>query len=66
MLKMMGKINNDKGELIDRTAWFTRLNRFKQTTVDRSVYSVNFLQRNLKYQRKIHKDYIWTLQNGLH
>ena len=25
MLKMMEKKNNDKGELIDRTAWFTRL-----------------------------------------
>ena len=25
MLKMMEKKNNDKGELIDRTAWLTRL-----------------------------------------
>ena len=25
MLKVMEKKNNDKGELIDRTAWFTRL-----------------------------------------
>ena len=25
MLKMMEKKNNDKGELIERTAWFTRL-----------------------------------------
>ena len=25
MLKMMEKKSNDKGELIDRTAWFTRL-----------------------------------------
>ena len=25
MLKMMEEKNNDKGELIDRTAWFTRL-----------------------------------------
>ena len=25
MLKMMEKKNNDKGELIDRTAWFIRL-----------------------------------------
>ena len=25
MLKMVEKQNNDKGQLIDRTAWFTRL-----------------------------------------
>ena len=25
MLKMMEKKNNDKGKLIDQTAWFTRL-----------------------------------------
>ena len=25
MLKMMEKENNDKGELTDRAAWFTRL-----------------------------------------
>ena len=25
MLKMLEKKNNDKGELIDRTAWFIRL-----------------------------------------
>ena len=25
MFKMMEKKNNDQGELIDRTAWFTRL-----------------------------------------
>ena len=30
-----------------------KINRFKQTTVDKSVHSVNFSQRNLKHQRKI-------------
>ena len=29
-----------------------KVNQFKQTTVDRSVQSVNFSQRNLKHQRK--------------
>ena len=43
-----------------------KINRFKQMTEDRSVHSVNFSQRNLKHQRKILKDYIWTQQNGLH
>ena len=43
-----------------------KINRFKQMTVDKSVHSVNFLQRNLKHQRKILKVYIWTQQNGLH
>ena len=28
-----------------------KINRFKQTTVDKSVHSVNFSQRNLKHQR---------------
>ena len=32
-----------------------KINRFKQTTVDKSVHSVNFSQRNLKHQRKILK-----------
>ena len=44
-----------------------KINRFKQTTVDKSVHSVNFSQRNLKHQRKILlKGYIWTQQNELH
>ena len=43
-----------------------KINRFKQMTEHRSVHSVNFSQRNLKYQRKILKDYVWTQQNGLH
>ena len=30
-----------------------KINRLKQMTEDRSVHSVNFLQRNLKHQRKI-------------
>ena len=43
-----------------------KINRFKQTAVDKSVHSINFSQRNLKHQRKILKGYIWTQQNGLH
>ena len=42
-----------------------KINRFKQTTIDRSVHSVKLSQRNLKHQRKILKDYIWIQQNGL-
>ena len=30
MFKMMEKKNNDKGELIDGTAWFTRLPQYKK------------------------------------
>ena len=36
------------------------INRFKQTTEDKSVHSVNVSQRNLKHQRNILKGYIWT------
>ena len=43
-----------------------KINGFQQPTVDRSVQSLNFSQRNLNHQRKILKDYIWTQQNGLH
>ena len=39
-----------------------KIKRFKQTTVDKSVHSVNFLQRNSKHQREILKGYIWTQQ----
>ena len=35
-----------------------KINRFKQSTVDKSVHSVNFSQRNLKHQRKILEGYI--------
>ena len=31
-VKMMEKKNNDKGELIDRTAWFTRLHSNNEQT----------------------------------
>ena len=34
MLKMMEKKDNDKGELIDRTAWFTRLHNPYRTRRD--------------------------------
>ena len=37
-----------------------KINRFKQRTVDKSVHSVNFSQRNLKRHRKILNCYIWT------
>ena len=30
-----------------------KINRFKQTTADKSAHSVNFFQRNLKHQRVI-------------
>ena len=43
-----------------------KIDKFKQTTVDKPVHSVSFSQRNLKHQRKILKGYIWTQQNGLH
>ena len=47
-----------------------KINRFKKTTVDKSVHSANFSPRNLKHpgkhQRKILKGYIWIQQNGLH
>ena len=43
-----------------------KINRFKQSTVEKSVHSVNISQRNLKHRRKILKGYIWTRQDGLH
>ena len=43
-----------------------KINRFKQTTADKSVHFLNFSLRNFKQQRKILKGYIWTQQNGLH
>ena len=43
-----------------------KINRLKQTTVDKSVHFVNFWLRNFKRQMKILKNYIWTYQNGLH
>ena len=33
-----------------------KINRFKQTTVDKSAHSANFSERNLNHQRKILKD----------
>ena len=47
-----------------------KINRLKQTIVDKSIHFVNFWPRNFKRQMKILgkilKNYIWTYQNGLH
>ena len=50
-----------------------KINRLKQTIVDKSVHFVNFWLRNFKPNKrqmkileKILKNYIWTYQNGLH
>ena len=42
-----------------------KINRLKQTTVDKSVHFINFWLRNFKRQMKILKNYIWTYENGL-
>ena len=50
-------------------AWLVeilKINRLKQTIVDKSVHFVNFCLRNFKRQMKILKNYIWTYENGLH
>ena len=55
MSKMMEKKNNDKGELIDRTAWFTRLRARQQSAKNSNRFSnrtVVFKHGNFQKQKQ--------------